>query len=115
MAIHYQHKLDRIFHALGDQTRRQMLTLLSKRGECTATELGKPFDIAQPSVSKHLRVLEQASLVSRTVDGRVHRFQLRSKSLRQAETWLARHQKLWENSLDALGDLVDKLNKNDDA
>jgi len=76
MAICYQDPLDRIFHALGDGTRRQMLTLLADEGECTASELGKPFEVAQPTVSKHIRVLERAGLVSRQVKGRVHRFRL---------------------------------------
>ena len=109
MAIRYQVQLDRTFHALGDGTRREMLGLLSQRGECTASELGKPFNIAQPSVSKHIRVLEAANLVSRHVDGRIHRFRLVAEPLREAQTWIARHREFWANSLDALGEALDDI------
>ena len=109
MAIHPQAQLDRTFHALGDATRRKMLSLLAKRGECTASELGKPFPIAQPTASKHIRVLEDAGLVSRLVEGKVHRLKLVMKPLKEAQDWIARHQKFWENSLDALSDLLDQM------
>lgn len=109
MAMHPQAQLDRTFHALGDATRRKMLSLLAKRGECTASELGKPFPIAQPTASKHIRVLEDAGLVSRLVEGKVHRFKLVMKPLKEAQDWIARHQKFWENSLDALGDFLDQM------
>jgi len=106
MAIQHQVQLDRTFHALGDGTRREMLALLSREGECTASELGAPFDIAQPSVSKHIRVLETANLVSRRVEGRVHRFRLLAEPLQEAQTWITLHQEFWSNSLDALGEAL---------
>lgn len=109
MAIKYQHQLDRTFHALGDGTRRQMLSILSKRGESTASDLGQPFEIAQPSVSKHLRVLESAGLISRRVEGRVHRFRLLIKPLQEAQNWITHQRDFWEGSLDALGDLLDDM------
>lgn len=102
-------QLDRTFHALGDGTRRKMLSLLAKRGECTASDLGKPFPIAQPTASKHIRALEEAGLVSRHVEGKVHRFRLVTKPLKEAQDWIARHQKFWENSLDALGELLHRM------
>ena len=111
MAIRYQEQLDRTFHALGDGTRRRMLSLLAKQGECTASELGEPFKIAQPSVSKHIRVLEQAGLVSRRIDGRVHRFQLVITRLNEAQYWIARHREFWEATLDSLGDLLDEMSE----
>ena len=86
-----------------------MLSLLAKRGECTASDLGKPFPIAQPTASKHIRVLEEAGLVSRHVEGKVHRFRLVIKPLKDAQDWIARHQLFWENSLDALGELLDQM------
>lgn len=109
MTIKYQHQLDRTFHALGDGTRRQMLSILSRRGELTASDLGEPFDISQPSVSKHIRVLESAGLVSRRVDGRIHRFQLRIKPMQEAQDWIAHQREFWEGSLDALGELLDEM------
>ncbi|MCA9005861.1 MAG: helix-turn-helix transcriptional regulator [Planctomycetaceae bacterium] len=114
MAIHYQHQLDRTFHALGDGTRRKMLSLLAKRREVTASELGTPFQIAQPTVSKHIRVLEQAGLISRRIEGRVHRFQLQIKPLNEAQHWILKHKEFWEGSLDALGDLLDKMSTDQD-
>ena len=106
MAIHYQETLDRAFHALGDGTRRAMLAMLATRGELSAGELGEPFDIAQPSASKHLRVLEQARLVSRRVEGRVHRFRLNPDALAEAEDWIAYHRKFWEGTLESLDDFL---------
>jgi DNA-binding transcriptional ArsR family regulator len=99
--------LDRTFHALSDGTRRGMLSMLSRRGELTASELGAPFDISQPTASKHLRVLEEAGLLSRRVDGRTHRFQLVDRRLRDAESWISRHRDFWEGTLERLQDLVD--------
>ncbi|MEL6106438.1 MAG: metalloregulator ArsR/SmtB family transcription factor [Planctomycetota bacterium] len=109
MAIRYQETLDRTFHALGDGTRRRMLRMLAQRGECTASELGAPVDAAQPTISKHLRVLEQAGLVSRHVSGRVHRFRLAVAPLNEASEWIAKHRRFWEHSLDALGEVLDEL------
>ncbi len=109
MAIRYQDPLDRIFHALGDGTRRTMLALVAKHGECTASELGEPFDVAQPTVSKHIRVLERAGLLTRRVGGRVHHFRLVTKPLKDATNWITHQQSFWENSLDALGDLIDGM------
>jgi len=86
-----------------------MLALLAKRGEATASDLGQPFEIAQPSVSKHLRVLEQAGLISRRVDGRVHHFQIQIKPFTEAQEWISRQKEFWEGSLDALGDLLDEM------
>ena len=109
MVVHYTEPLDRTFHALGDASRRAMLALLAKRGECTAGELGEPFDFAQPTASKHIKTLEQAGLVSRRVEGRVHKFRLETTSMKDAESWLVRHREFWEASFDSLGDYVNDL------
>lgn len=93
--------LDRVFHALADPTRRGMLAMLARR-ESTAGELGDPFRISQPAASKHIRMLEQAGLVARTVDGRQHRFRLVDRPLKEAENWIARHRRFWEGSLESL-------------
>ena len=110
MAIYIQ-RLDQTFHALGDGTRRAMLAMLAKRGPCTAGELGAPFEISQPTVSKHLGVLEQAGLLSRHVQGRTHRFRLVPKHLEEAESWISRHRRFWEGTLDRLGDLLRELDR----
>ena len=102
MAIHYRQPLDRTFHALGDESRRQMLARLAVEGACTAGELGGSLDFAQPTISKHIRVLEQAGLVQREIDGRVHRFRLNEAPLDEAQNWIQRHRRFWESTLDRL-------------
>lgn len=102
MAIDNAEVLDLTFRALGDGTRRAMLSRLRAQGECSAGEFVEMFNSAQPTISKHLRVLEQAGLVDRRVEGRNHIFKLKAHALEQAETWLHRHRTFWENSLDRL-------------
>lgn len=109
MPIQYTEALDRTFHALGDASRRRMLAALSRKGACSAGELGALFDAAQPTISKHLRVLEEAKLVSRRVDGRRHVFELAPSRMRQAQHWLERHLAFWEGSLDQLEGLLEEL------
>lgn len=88
-----------------------MLSMIAEQGECTASELGAPFEVAQPTISKHLLVLEKAGLVSRHVSGRVHHFRLGVVPLKEASQWLHQHRAFWENSLDALQEVVDELPK----
>jgi len=109
MVIQHTEPLDKVFHALGDRTRREMLGLLAKNGECTASELGKPFQIAQPTASKHIRVLEEAELVSRSIDGRTHRFRLETGRMDQAASWISRHKKFWLASFDALEECINEI------
>lgn len=109
MAIQYAEALDRTFHALGDGSRRRMLAAISRKGACSAGELGAAFESSQPTISKHLRVLEQAQLISRRVEGRRHLFQLAPARLRQARAWLERHLSFWEGSLDQLDGLLEEL------
>lgn len=99
MAIQYQTPLDRVFHALGDETRRRMVAMLAAEGVLSASELGAPFDVAQPTTSKHLKVLERAGLVAREVAGRRHRFRLQPEALGEAQDWIARHKAFWEGTL----------------
>ncbi|WP_420414575.1 ArsR/SmtB family transcription factor [Roseibium sp.] len=109
MAIIYLEPLDRTFHALGDGTRRQILGILAKQGTCSANELRAPFNVAQPTISKHLKVLEQAGLISREIDGRVHRFRLETKQLDEANSWIERHKAFWMGTLDRLDAFVQDL------
>lgn len=108
MPIRYQEQLDLTFHALGDGTRRSILALLATRGECTASELGEPFDFAQPTVSQHLKVLERAGLLARDVDGRTHRFRVVVEPLNEVDDWITRHRKLWHGSLRRLEELINR-------
>jgi DNA-binding transcriptional ArsR family regulator len=105
--------LDRTFHALADGTRRSIIHTLARGGSRSAGELGQQFRSAQPTISKHLKVLEQAALIERTVDGRVHRFRLRRKPLADAERWIARHQAFWTGAVEQLDRLLSEGNGND--
>ena len=84
-----------------------MLAALSRERR-TAGELGALFDAAQPTISRHLRVLEQAGLVARRVEGRRHVFTLGTSRLKQANAWIDRHLAFWDHSLRRLGELLDE-------
>jgi DNA-binding transcriptional ArsR family regulator len=94
-------RLDRVFHALSDRTRRAMVTRLSE-GAANISELAAPFEMSLPGASKHVRVLEAAGLVVRTVDGRVHRCELRAEPLDAAADWVDRQRSFWSDTLEAL-------------
>jgi DNA-binding transcriptional ArsR family regulator len=98
--------LDLTFRALADATRRSMIHALAGGRARSAGELGRRFRSAQPTISKHLKVLEEAGLVARTVEGRVHRFQLRRQPLKEAERWIARQQAFWTGAVDQLERLL---------
>lgn len=115
MPARKQVSLDQTFHALGDGTRRGMLSLLAGRGECTAGDLGEPFQLAQSTASKHIRVLEQAGLVQRSVEGRTHRFRLVPDPIRKAEAWLSKHRDFWEGSLDSLESSLTQISRAEKA
>ena len=100
--------LDRTFHALSDQTRRSMIHALAGGHSRSAGELGKQFRSAQPTISRHLKVLEQARLIERSVEGRVHRFRLRQQALQAAGTWIDRHQRFWNGAIDQLETLLSR-------
>jgi DNA-binding transcriptional ArsR family regulator len=101
--------LDRTFHALADGTRRSMIRALATGGTKSAGELGGAFRSAQPTISKHLKVLEQARIVERTIEGRVHQFRLRRQPLREAESWLSRHQAFWTGAIEQLDRLLSEI------
>lgn len=105
-------RLNDVFYALADPIRRDMLTLLT-RGEKTAGELGAPFNISQPAASKHIRMLERAGLLSRSVDGRIHRLRLVPKPLHHAETWISRHRQFGDGSLNSLGRTLGEIARGD--
>lgn len=94
-------QLDLVFRALGDRTRRKILSRLST-GSAMVTELAEPFDMSLPAVGKHLRVLENAGLVQRTINGRVHQCTLNASPMKDANEWLACYEQFWNETLDAL-------------
>ena len=103
--------LDRTFRALADGTRRSMIQALARGRPRTAGDLGRRFQSAQPTISKHLKVLEDAGLVVRAVEGREHRFRLRRKPLQDAERWLARHQTFWTGAVAQLDRLLSETDR----
>jgi DNA-binding transcriptional ArsR family regulator len=105
--------LDRTFQALADGTRRSMIHALAGGEARSAGELGHQFDSAQPTISKHLKVLEQAGLVERRIEGRVHRFRLRRKPLQDAGGWIARHQAFWTGAVEQLDRLLSEVASDD--
>jgi DNA-binding transcriptional ArsR family regulator len=94
-------RLDAILHALADRTRRALLRRLAA-GPAIMGELARPFAMTRVAVSKHLRVLEEAHLVVRTIDGRIHRCALRRGALEEVERWLTDYRAFWNERLDAL-------------
>ena len=98
-------RLSLVFGALADPTRRAILTRLAD-GEATVAELAAPFSVSQPAVSRHLKVLEQAGLVSRTRRATARLSRLEAGPLREATTWLARYQRFWDESYERLDDLL---------
>jgi DNA-binding transcriptional ArsR family regulator len=105
--------LDRTFRALADGTRRSMIHALAQGEARSASELGRQFRSAQPTISNHLKVLERAGLIERTIEGRVHRFRLRQRPLKEPGGWIARHQAFWNGAVDQLDRLLPEIVGND--
>jgi DNA-binding transcriptional ArsR family regulator len=94
-------ELDVVFSALADSTRRGILESLSK-GDLAVSELAAPYEMSLPGFMKHLRVLEDAGLVSRTKEGRVVSCALEARPLKDASVWMGRYEKFWADKLDSL-------------
>jgi DNA-binding transcriptional ArsR family regulator len=101
MVKHYSEQLDRTFFALSDPTRRSIIGNLAAKGQCSVLELAEPFQMSLPAISKHLKLLESAKLVTRTRQGRVHYLKLSGGPMEEANDWLAAYAKFWANRLDA--------------
>ena len=105
--VHYmvnykERRLDRTFAALVDGTRRAILARLEREDSATVSELAQPFAIKLPAVMKHLDVLHDAGLITRTKAGRIVTVRLRPEPMREAMDWLQRYQRFWSRSLDRL-------------
>jgi DNA-binding transcriptional ArsR family regulator len=101
-------QLDRVFAALADPTRRAILERLAQ-GEATVNELVAPFGLSQPTISKHLKVLEHAGLVSRGRDAQFRPVRLNAAPLAGAARWLGDYRRFWEESFDQLDEYVKDL------
>ena len=101
-------QLSLVFGALADPTRRAILTRLAE-GEATVAELAAPFSMSQPAISRHLKVLEHAGLISRSRRATARLSHLEAEPLREVTTWLARYQRFWDESHERLDDLLAAL------
>jgi DNA-binding transcriptional ArsR family regulator len=99
--------LNATFAALADPTRRQIVERLS-RGPAPVGELARPFDMSWPSVTKHLRTLEQAGLVRRHPSGQHRILELEPGPMNRARAWMDHHRQFWEKSLDSLADYLER-------
>jgi DNA-binding transcriptional ArsR family regulator len=98
-------QLDRVYRALADPTRRQLLTVL-RSGDARITDLADPLPISFAAVARHVATLEQAQLISREVRGREHWLTLNVQGLRDAEAWIAEQSEAWAARADALADYL---------
>jgi DNA-binding transcriptional ArsR family regulator len=101
-------QLDMVFGALADPTRRAILARLAQ-GDLSVGELAAPFAMSQPAVSRHLKVLETAGLISRTRRATARLSHLEPERMREASDWLARYRELWEERYERLDDLLETL------
>src|SRR6267142_1459931 len=99
-------RLDKTFAALADPTRRAILHRLAS-GEASVMELARPFAMSQPAISKHLRVLERAGLISRGRDAQRRPCRIEAKPLADANGWLEEYRKIWEANFQRLDDLLE--------
>src|SRR6266478_3842679 len=101
-------QLDITFQALADPTRRAILARLA-RGEASVLELAEPFKMSQPAISKHLKVLERAGLISRGRDAQRRPCRIEAKPLAEADDWLEEYRRIWEENYQRLDTLLDEL------
>ena len=106
-------QLNQVFQALADPTRRAVLQRLS-RGPVPTLELARPFNMALPSFTQHLGVLEKSGLVKSTKSGRVRTYKLAPKPLQAAEDWMVSRRRLWERRLDQLDAYLITMKEDDD-
>lgn len=99
-------RLDGVFSALADPTRREILERLARR-QLTVGELAAGFSMSLPAISKHVKVLERSGLLKRRIDGRVHRCRLGPRPLEAASAWLSRQERFWNAALQNLDDYLD--------
>ena len=105
--VNYSPRLDAVFSALADPTRRRMVERLA-RGELTIGALASEFPISQPAISKHIKVLEASGLIAREIRGREHHCRLEPATMRAAASWLDTQQRYWNAALDRLDEYLSR-------
>jgi DNA-binding transcriptional ArsR family regulator len=108
--VNQSEALDAVFQALADSTRRSMVVRLA-RGPATIGELGGPFDMTKPAVTKHVKVLERAGLLKREVHGRVHHCEIDPRALSRAQVWVDKVRAFWEGRFDELAHYLETVQK----
>ena len=103
-------QLDLTFAALADPTRRAIVARLT-RGEATVMELARPFDMSQPAVSMHLKVLERAGLISRRREAQTRPCKLEPQALKAIADWVFSYRAFWEEAYERLDELIDQMKK----
>jgi DNA-binding transcriptional ArsR family regulator len=106
--MHNSERLDSAFAALADPTRRAILARLAL-GEASVNELVAPFEMSQPAISRHLKVLENAGLISRGRDAQRRPCRIEAEPLGEASAWLESYRKFWEGSFERLDALLDEM------
>jgi DNA-binding transcriptional ArsR family regulator len=106
-------QLSAVFGALADPTRRAILTRLTQ-GDANVAQLAAPFKVSQPAISRHLKVLEQAGLISRRRHATARLSHLEAEPLREATAWLVRYREYWDESYDRLDALLTALQERED-
>ena len=104
-------RLDATFHALSDPTRRAILARLAAEGDVTVMDLAEPFEMSQPAISKHLKVLEKAGLVSRGRDAQRRPVHLEAQPLAEATGWLIEYRQYWAAQFGRLDNLRGELQR----
>ena len=107
--------IDQPFAALSDPTRRAILERLAQEDNLPVGELAEQFEMSWPAVSKHLRVLEKAGLLTQEKDGRIRRCHLKADPLQEAAVWINRYKQFWETQLDALADFLEQTSTDQEA
>jgi|TARA_B100000809_G_scaffold149092_1_gene146577 DNA-binding transcriptional ArsR family regulator len=114
MVNYTEEALNNTFAALADPTRRAILKRLSL-GDSSVTALAEPFDVSLPAISKQLRVLERAGLLTQEKDGRVRRCRLEALPMKEAVEWIAQYQRFWENQLESLAIFLEETTAGEDT
>ncbi len=114
MVNYTEETLNSTFAALADPTRRAILKRLSF-GDSSVTALAEPFDVSLPAISKQLRVLERAGLLTQEKDGRVRRCRLEALPMKEAVEWIAQYQRFWENQLESLARFLEETSSGEDT
>ena len=103
-------QMDKVFSALSDPTRRTILEEL-RNGQASISQIAAPFEISLPAISKHLKVLQTAGLITNVKEGRIHYLRLNPEPMRAALQWLEFYKQMWEGQFDSLADFLEDSDK----